>query len=137
MKQSPPASPLTALILGAGFAAEGHTIALKAAGVDVVAIASRTESSLATAAEKLEIPRWDTDWRSLLADVQPDIVAVGTPGGVHFEMIEASLQAGCHVLCDKPLTTAAADSRTLFELARDRGLKTAYAASYRYQPQPL
>ena len=137
MEQSRPAAPLTALILGAGFAAEGHTIALKAAGVDVVAIASRTESSLAAAAEKLEIPRWDTDWRSLLADVQPDIVAVGTPGGIHFEMIEASLQAGCHVLCDKPLTTAAADSRTLFELARDRGLKTAYAASYRYQPQTL
>ncbi|GIS63179.1 MAG: hypothetical protein CM1200mP2_54040 [Planctomycetaceae bacterium] len=102
MEQSRPAAPLTALILGAGFAAEGHTIALKAAGVDVVAIASRTESSLAAAAEKLEIPRWDTDWRSLLADVQPDIVAVGTPGGVHFEMIEASFQAGCQCSVTNP-----------------------------------
>ena len=128
---------LTALILGAGFAAEGHTVALKDAGVDVVAIASRTESSLQAAAEKLEIPRWDTDWRSLLADVAPDIVAVGTPGGVHHETISEALRAGCHVLCDKPLATTATDAKELYELARENGLKTAYAASYRYQPQTL
>jgi predicted dehydrogenase len=52
-------------------------------------------------------------------------------------MITAALEAGCHVLADKPLATTAADARALFDLSQSRGLKTAYAASYWYQPQAL
>lgn len=128
---------LTAVILGAGFAAQGHTIALKAAGVDVVGMASRTEDICRKVATEFEIPESGTDWRDMLQRVKADIVAVGTPGGVHREMCGAALETGCHVLCDKPLATTASDARELYELARENNLKTAYAASYRYQPQTL
>ena len=126
---------LTASILGAGFAAEGHTIALKAAGVDVVAMASRTAESGQRAASRLGIPHFQTDWQSLLREQPTDIVAVATPGGVHHEMCKAALESGAHVLVDKPLATTAEDARELHEIAQRLGKKTAYAASYRYQPQ--
>lgn len=127
--------PLRALILGAGYAGQGHAMALRSAGVDIVAMSSRTEAVGAPIAGKLGIPEYGTDWRVLMEDLRPDIVAVGTPGGTHREMIEAAIDCGCHVFADKPLATTAEDARLLYERARTAGIKTAYAASYWYQPQ--
>jgi predicted dehydrogenase len=128
---------LRALIFGAGHAGQGHTAALRQAGVEVVGMASRTQDVGAKVAASLGIPRYSPDWRALLDEVRPEIVAVGTPGGTHGEMITAALEAGCHVLSEKPLATTAAEARRLFELSQSRRLKTAYAASYWYQPQVL
>jgi len=128
---------LRAVILGSGYAGEGHTFALQRAGVDVIGMAARTESACRAAAERLGIPHAVTDYRKMLADLQPDIVAVGTPGGAHLEQCLAAIDAGCHVLCDKPLATTAADARQIYAAAKAKGVKTAYAASYRYQPQAL
>lgn len=129
--------PLRALILGAGYAGEGHTLALRRAGVDVVGMASRTLASCEATAQRFAIPHAGTDWRAMLADLKPDIVAVGTPGGTHLEMASAALAAGCHVYCDKPLALTAPEARQLYALAQQYSVKTAYAASYRYQPQTL
>lgn len=128
---------LRALILGSGYAGEGHTLALQRAGVNVVAMASRTLDACQRMAAKLNIPSAGTDWRAMITEIKPDIVAVGTPGGVHLEMISAAVEANCHVLCDKPLATTAQDARTIYQRAKAKGVKTAYAASYRYQPQTL
>lgn len=128
---------LRALILGSGYAGEGHTLALRRAGVDVVAMAGRTESAVRAAAERLDIPNAGTDWRQMTADLRPDIVAVGTPGGAHLEQCLGAIEAGCHILCDKPLATTAADARQIYAAAKAKGIKSAYAASYRYQPQAL
>src|SRR5882724_5527011 len=106
---------LSALILGASYAGQGHAIALRLVGVEIAGMASRTADVGAKIAASLQIPRYSCDWRAMLAQVQPEIVAVGTPGGTHLEMISAALEAGCHVLADKPLATTAADSRVLYE----------------------
>lgn len=98
-------------------------------------MAGRTEAALAAAASKLDIPRHDTDWRRLLGDLSPDIVAVATPGGTHLEHCLGAIDAGCHVLCEKPLATTAADARDIYSRAKSRGVLTAFAASFRYQPQ--
>lgn len=129
--------PLRALILGAGYAGQGHALALRLSGVEIAGMASRTADVGAKIAATLQIPRYSADWRGLLAELKPDIVAVGTPGGTHREMIEAALDLGCHILADKPLATTAADARFLFDLSRTKEVKTAYAASYWYQPQAL
>lgn len=126
-----------ALILGAGYAGQGHAMALRDAGMEIVGIASRTPEIVRRVAEELSIPVASTDWRAALAKLQPDVVAVGTPGGTHVEMISAALVAGCHVYADKPLATTAPASRELYEQSVSAGVKTAYAASYCYQPQAL
>lgn len=100
-------------------------------------MASRTATVGEPIAASLQIPRYSSDWRALLTELRPNIVAVGTPGGTHLEMISAALEGGCHVLADKPLATTAADARRLYSLAQARGAKTAYAASFWYQPQAL
>jgi predicted dehydrogenase len=126
-----------ALIIGAGHAGQGHAAALRQAGVELAGMASRTQDVGAQVAASLGIPRYSSDWRVLLDELRPEIVAVGTPGGTHREMITAALEAGCHVLAEKPLATTAADARALFELSQSRGLKCAYAASSWYQPLAL
>jgi predicted dehydrogenase len=129
--------PLRALVLGAGYAGQGHALALRQAGVEIAGMASRTAEVGAKIAASLKISRYSADWRELLDELEPDVVAVGTPGGTHVEMISAALEAGCHVLADKPLATTAADARALYDLAVSKGVKTAYAASYWYQPQAI
>jgi len=131
------ADRLRAVVIGAGYAGQGHTRALRSADVDVVGMASRTADVGAQVASSLAIPHYSADWRRMIADLKPEIVAVATPGGTHREMIGTALEAGRHVLADKPLATTAADARALYNLAEKHQRKTAYAASYWYQPQAL
>ena len=128
---------LTALVLGSGFAGQGHALALRDAGVAVVGMVSRTEKVVKEVAASLDIPYAGTDWLAALAELQPDIVAIGTPGGAHYEPILAALAQGCHVYCDKPLAATAVQAKMLYQKAKEAGVKTAYAASYRYMPSVL
>ncbi|GAB4262924.1 MAG: hypothetical protein Kow0080_00730 [Candidatus Promineifilaceae bacterium] len=128
---------LTALIHGSGYAGQGHAQALRDAGVKVVGMVSRTPEVVAQVAAKMGIPYAGTDWPQALADLQPDVVAIGTPGGAHFEPIMAALAQGCHVYCDKPLAATAVHAKTLYQKSAAAGVKTAYAASYRYMPHVL
>ena len=128
---------LRALILGSGFAGQGHALALRAASVEIVGMVSRTREVVEQVAAQMTIPYAGTDWAQALADLQPDIVAIGTPGGAHFEPIMAALAQGCHVYCDKPLAATAVQAQTLYKKAEEAGVKTAYAASYRYMPHVL
>ena len=128
---------LTGLVLGSGFAGQGHAEAMRYCGVEVVGMVSRTEDVVQSVARDMGIPYASTDWVGGLDALEPDIVAIGTPGGAHHEQILAAIERGCHVFCDKPLTTSAETSKELHVAARDKGVKTAYAASFRYQPHSL
>ncbi len=128
---------LRSLVLGSGYAGQGHALALRDAGVDIVGMAGRTEHAVRERAAELSIPHAFSDWRQALAELQPDIVAVATPGGAHFEPVMAALEQGCHVFCDKPLAVTAEQARRMFLKAQEAGVRTAFAASYRYQPHAL
>jgi predicted dehydrogenase len=130
-------SGLSALVLGSGFAGQGHARALRDNGVKIVGMASRTRAIVERIAADMDIPYATTDWQKALTDLKPDIVAVGTPGGAHLSPVLTALNQGCHVLCDKPLATSAADAKSMVLAAREKGVKTAYAASFRYQPHAL
>jgi predicted dehydrogenase len=127
-------SQFRAIVVGAGFAGEGHTIALRENGVAVEAICARTPAAVQAMADKLGVPRASTDWRQTLADLKPEIVCVATPAGAHAEVIEAALAQGCHVFSDKPLAPTAPVAGHLYTLARAAGVKHAYAATHRYDP---
>lgn len=125
---------LRAVVIGAGLAGEGHTIALRYAGVEVVAICSRTQAVVAEVAARLGVAAASTDWRKTLEATRPDIVAVATPAVAHPEQIETALELGCHVFSDKPLAPSAAEAQRLYDLARQRGAKTALATTWMYDP---
>jgi len=128
---------LKVLICGTGYAGEGHTKAFRRCSADVVGMVGRTESVLNEVSAKLDIPYASMDWGQALKDCQPDIVAIGTPGGAHVEPITQAIEHGCHVFCDKPLTQDGDSARRLHEMAAAKGVKTAFAASYRYTPEIL
>ena len=128
---------LKVLICGTGFAGQGHAEAFRYAGADVVGIVGRTASVVKEVSEKMGIPYGGTDWQQALEECQPDIVSIGTPGGAHLEPIRQAIAQGCHVFSDKPLTESGETAKLLYDLAQEKGVKTAFAASFRYMPHVL
>lgn len=88
----------------------------------VVAIVDSSPAALARAHKRHPQARLLTDWREALADPQIDAVAVATPVSTHFEIAYAALQAGRHVLVEKPMTETSAQGRQLVETADRLGL---------------
>jgi predicted dehydrogenase len=64
-----------------------------------------------------------------------DVVSIVTPNHVHFAAARAFLEAGIHVICDKPLTTTADEARDLANLTREKGLL--FAVTYNYSGYPM
>ena len=128
---------LRVLIHGTGYAGQGHTEAFRSASVDVVGMVGRTEAVVTDVAKQMGIPFAGTNWDEALTACNPDIVSIGTPGGAHFEPITKAIAHGCHVFCDKPLAESGATAREMYQLATDKGVKTAFAASFRYMPEVL
>ncbi|UWR00400.1 Gfo/Idh/MocA family oxidoreductase [Rhodobacteraceae bacterium S2214] len=128
---------LKVLIAGTGFAGQGHAEAFRGTGAEVVGMVGRTESVVKDVAAKMDIPFAGTDWQAALETCKPDIVSIATPGGAHVEPIKQAIAAGCHVFCDKPMTHSGETAVELRDLAEKAGVKTAYAASFRYTPSVL
>lgn len=128
---------LKVLVHGTGFGGQGHVDAFRGANAEVVGIVGRTESVVKEVAAQKEIPYAGTDWQTALAECQPDIVSIGTPGGAHYLAIKQAIAHGCHIFCDKPLTVDGPSAKELQQLAEQKQLKTAFASSFRYMPEVL
>jgi predicted dehydrogenase len=109
-------------------------VALRHSGAEVVAICARQSEVVQTVARRLQVPEASTDWEATLRTVRPDIVAVATPGSLRGPVVEAAADLGCHLYCDKPLATDAAEAERLYRLAERAGIKHALAATHRYDP---
>src|SRR5438093_12055145 len=93
-------------LVGCGFVAELHMYAYKRVyGLDahVIAVAARDDHVLRFA-NKHQISRTYRDFPSLLADKEIDVVDICTPPALHASMIVEPVQAGKHVICEKPFT---------------------------------
>ncbi len=125
------------LVHGTGFAGQGHAEAFRYAGAEVVGIVGRTESVVNQVAKDMGIAYAGTHWQQALEECKPDVVSIATPGGAHVEPIKQAIAFGCHVFSDKPLTADGSTSKELYDLAVAKGVKTAFASSFRYMPEIL
>lgn len=125
------------LIHGTGFAGQGHAEAFRYAGAEIVGIVGRTQSVVQQVAKDMAIPYSGTDWQKALEDCKPDVVSIATPGGAHVDPIKQAIAFGCHIFSDKPLTADGSTSKELYKLAVEKGVKTAFASSFRYMPEIL
>jgi predicted dehydrogenase len=123
---------LRAVVVGAGWAGEGHTVALRASGVEVVAVCGRSADPVRAMADRLGIRDARTDWRPALEELQPDLVAIATPAKAHHDIAVAASSIGCHVVCDKPLGNNAAEAAQMLAAAERAGVSHAYGATGRY-----
>ncbi len=129
-------SRVKAGIVGAGFISGAHVDALRRLGyVDVVALAGEGDEEARTRAAEWWIPRAYGDYRDLLADKDVQVVHNCTPNWLHFEVSKAALQAGKHVLSEKPLAVNSQQSSALVRLVRDLPLVAAVDFNHRSYPQ--
>jgi predicted dehydrogenase len=127
--------PVRAAIIGTGFMGVAHTEALRRLGVDVVGVAgSSPERARAKAAKALLPPVYDSV-DALLADPAVTVVHVTSPNHVHASQVRAALDAGKHVVCEKPLAVSAAESAELVERAAAAGVVNAVCFNLRFYPQ--
>ncbi len=105
------------------------------ADVEVVAVASRDRARADTYAREYDIPRAHGSYDALLADDGVDAVYISLPNSLHHEWTMRALEAGKHVLCEKPYSRRAADVEEAFDLAERRGLVLSEAFMWRHNPQ--
>jgi predicted dehydrogenase len=121
-------------ILGAGFIGAVHAHAVRAAGGEVVGVAASTPERSRAAAERLKARRGYDSAEQALTDPEVDVIHICTPNHLHAELAAQGLEAGKHVVCEKPLATSVEDARRLADLAKDGAPVAAVPFVYRYYP---
>ena len=130
-------------LLGYGFMGKAHSNALRtipyifwpgSGRPELVAIAGRTQSSVAEAATRYGYKRYSTDWHDVIADDEVDVFDNVGPDDAHFPATMAAIQAGKHVVCEKPLAPTAEEAVELARAADAAGVKHLTCFNYRFMP---
>jgi xylose dehydrogenase (NAD/NADP) len=103
----------------------------------LVGIASRSKEKAATYARQWDIPQAFGSYESLLANPSIDVVYISLPNSMHTEWAIKAMQAGKHVLCEKPLTIALEEVDAISGVAAETGMVVAEAFMYRHHAQTL
>jgi predicted dehydrogenase len=106
-----------------------------AAETEVVAVASRDGERARAYARERDIPRAHDSYEALLADPEVEVVYIPLPNALHVPWALRALEAGKHVLCEKPIARRAADAERAVTAAREHGRLLAEAFMYRHHPQ--
>jgi len=121
---------LKAAVAGTGFIGVVHVDALRRLGVEVLGVAGSTRER---AAAKGVAPAYDS-YDALLADDRVDVVHIATPNHLHHEQVARALEAGKHVVCEKPLAVTSEESAELLELASRAGIVHCTNFNLRFYP---
>ncbi len=123
-------------ILGTAWVADRALLpALRAArGAEPLAVASRTPARARAMAARHGVPRVHAGYEDLLADPEVDAVYLPLPNSLHREWTLRALEAGKHVLCEKPLALDAAEAREMAAAARGHDRLLMEAVMYRFHP---
>jgi predicted dehydrogenase len=101
---------------------------------EIVAICDPAEAALHETGQQFGIADRYRDWQEVLARGDIDLITIATPNSLHEPISIAALQAGKHVLCEKPLALSLAGARRMAAAARDAGRVTAVNHRYRWVP---
>lgn len=113
---------MKAALIGAGQIARQHLACLQQLpGVEVAAVCDLSPATAECAAERHGIRSWFTDHRSMLQEIRPDVVHVTTPPTSHFRLALDSLDAGAHVVVEKPATATFPELEALLRRAGEKG----------------
>jgi predicted dehydrogenase len=129
-----PAQAFKIVVVGAGFAARVVQLpAYAASNAPVAAICDLDSARAETLARQFGITKVYSDWHEMLDAEKPDIVSVCLPNALHRDVTIAALEAGAHVLCEKPLATSVAEAHEMFDAARKAGRVLMAAQHLRYE----
>jgi predicted dehydrogenase len=123
-----------AAVIGAGFIGAAHIEALRRLNVPVRGLLGRTHDPASKRAGELGVARTYASLDELLEDPAVDVVHVASPNAAHYPQVRQILQAGRHVVCEKPLATSSAESAVLAAEARAAGVVAAVNFNLRFYP---
>lgn len=103
--------------------------------VEMAAICGRNRERAQEMADKYGVKRVFTDYRKMIDEGELDAIVISSPDDLHLEMTTAAIEAGLHVLCEKPLALNTADARTMYEMAEARGVRHMTFFTWRWMPQ--
>jgi predicted dehydrogenase len=122
------------VVFGTGFGCLTHVRALRAAGFDVVGLVGRNPAKTAERAGMFSIPRALTSVSEALALSDVEAVTIATPPHTHASIALAAIDAGKHVLCEKPFARDAAEGRAMLAAAEDAGIVHLLGCEFRWDP---
>lgn len=141
----PHPSPLSVALIGHGFMGAAHSQAFRTAphffdlplAPVMQTLVGRNAAATTAAAEKWGWADTANDWQEVIDDPDIDLIDICSPGSTHVEIAVAALEAGKHVLCEKPLANTVAEAETMAAAAasaRERGVFAMVGFSYRRVP---
>jgi predicted dehydrogenase len=132
-------------MVGYAFMGAAHSQAWRTVGrvfdlpldVRMAVLCGRNREAAAAAAAKLGWDSVETDWKAMLARDDVHLIDICTPGSSHADIATAALEAGKHVLCEKPLANTVPEARAMVEAARSAaaaGVRSMVGFNYRRVP---
>ncbi len=130
-------------LIGAGWMGRAHAAAFEnatrifgadPATIEIVAVADVSEAAAKDFAARFGVPRWTTDWQSVVDDPSVQVVDITTPNDAHPAIALAALAAGKHVYCEKPMANTAAEAKDMSDAAAKAGVITLVGFNYLCSP---
>ena len=119
-------------VVGPGAIGQRHIQTLRSLGIPVVALVASSPGSGKTHAERLQIPCVHESVAAMACSGEVDVVHVCTPNSLHAEAAIAALDAGCHLVCKKPLTFDLAQANDLLQHAERADVRGGVCHHYRF-----
>lgn len=126
---------IKAAVIGASFAKAAYLPALRTIDdVEIVAVASARMESARSTADQFGVEKAYDDWEKMLAENAVDFVGIATPTVTHAPMTFAALDAGAHVLCEKPMAMNADEARQMRDRAESLNRVNVIGHELRFNP---
>jgi predicted dehydrogenase len=126
---------LRAAVVGTGFIGAVHVEALRRLGIELAGVVGSSPERARAKAAQVPLPEPYESFEAMLADGRVEVVHLTTPNHLHYPQVKATLAAGKHVVCEKPLALDSKESGELLELAERSGLVHCTNFNIRFYPQ--
>ncbi len=124
----------SAAVIGTGFIGTVHVESIRRTGVPVKGVLAGNSESTKIGAKKLLVDKAYESLDQICEDKDVTVVHVTSPNALHYSQVKQLLNAGKHVVCEKPLALSAQEGRELVELAKKTGLIHATCFNTRFYP---
>ncbi len=129
-----PVTEIGAAVVGTGFIGVVHVEALRRLGVQIHGVVGSSSERAAARSHELGLPPAYPTFQAMLDDPRVEVVHITSPNHVHHEQAKAALEAGKHVVCEKPLAITSEESAELVQLAQASGHVHAVNFNIRFYP---
>jgi len=130
-------SDINAGVVGVGFIGVAHVEALRRIGVNVIGVVGSTPERAQAKADAADLPAVYNSIEEIAADPAVDVIHIATPNAFHYEQVLACIDAGKHVVCEKPLTVDSGQSAELVARAVAKGVVNAVCFNLRFYAHVL